>query len=168
MLSVTCITSCTTPKNTMTVFNAQLRNKLSCLKWLEISFFLCVFAFSTSTCHSLPWIKFARRKLRRLNTKLQTFKETTLFRIFSDCLVQKYSWLGFSVRVKAETDRNLTMLTLPRNNATDTAHVFSAFDRESRVFFSTSFWKKCSRTSHYGPLFTTNSSVGSKMLNSNL
>ena len=53
----------------------------SCLKWMEISIFLCVFAFSTSTCHSLPWIKFARGKLRRLNI-LQTFKETALIRKF--------------------------------------------------------------------------------------
>ena len=44
----------------------------SCLKWMEISFFLCVFAFSTSTCHSLPWIKFA----------FQTFQETALIRKF--------------------------------------------------------------------------------------
>ena len=53
----------------------------SCLKWMEISFFLCVFAFSTSTCHSFLWIKFARGKLRRLNI-LQTFTETTLIRKF--------------------------------------------------------------------------------------
>ena len=42
---------------------------------------LCVFAISTSTCHSLPWTKFARGKLRRLNI-LQTFKETALIRKF--------------------------------------------------------------------------------------
>ena len=53
----------------------------SCLKWMKISFFLCVFTISTSTCHSLPWIKFARGKLRRLNI-LQTFKETALIRKF--------------------------------------------------------------------------------------
>ena len=59
-----------------------------CLKWLQISFFLCVFAFSSSTCHSLPWIKFARGKLRRLNI-WQTFTETALIRKFLSLFVQE-------------------------------------------------------------------------------
>ena len=70
-----------------------------CLKWLEISFFLCVFAFSTSTCHSLTWIKFARGKLRRLNI-LQTFTETTLIRKFLSLFGQEIFIAGLQREAK--------------------------------------------------------------------
>ena len=74
----------------------------NCLKWMKISFFLCVFAFSTSTCHSLPWIKFARGKLRRLNI-LQTFKETALIGKFLSQSGQEIFIAGLQREVKGRT-----------------------------------------------------------------